>query len=379
MRTLAIISHTEHYEDADGTIYGLGSTVTEINHLLKVFDHIYHLGMLHEGRVPASALPYSSDRITFVALPALGGRDLSAKLALIFKAPLILRTIRSTLIKVNYFQFRAPTGIGVYVIPYLIGFSSTAGWFKYAGNWNQKQAPLAYAFQRWLLKHQKRKVTINGRWPDQPRQCLTFENPCLSAVEVELGKALVETKIKPPDAICLCFVGRLEEAKGVGIFLQALKHLEASEKAKIMCIAIVGDGPLRQQYQEESIAYGLPITFHGYLARHEVHEIYKRSHAIVLPSVSEGFPKVIAEAMNYGCIPIVSDVSSLSQYVKNDVNGYLLQSLSAHAITKALLKILYLSDDAYDTLIHKAREDHAKFTYAHYNQRIMADILNSKP
>jgi glycosyltransferase involved in cell wall biosynthesis len=66
----------------------------------------------------------------------------------------------------------------------------------------------------------------------------------------------------------------------------------------------------------------LPIVLHGALPRNAVFDIYRRSHFLLLPSRSEGFPKVVAEAANFGCIPIVSDVSSISQYV-NDNNGYL--------------------------------------------------------
>ena len=377
MRVLTIISHTEHYKDNDGTILGLGSTVTEINHLLDIFDHIYHVAMLHDCDAPSSALPYISNRISFVALPALGGETISDKLALIFKGPLVLKTIQSALRKADCFQFRAPTGIGVYVIPYLIGFSSKPGWFKYAGNWKQKQAPMAYRFQRWLLKNQKRKVTINGRWSDQPLQCLTFENPCLTAAEIEIGKLVVQTKGLKQGQLSLCFVGRLEEAKGVGILIRALSQLEASDKAKIKSIHIVGDGQLMQVYKEESQTSGLNFIFHGFLARHEVHEIYIKSHAIILPSASEGFPKVIAEAMNYGCLPIVSDVSSLSQYVKHNENGFLLNSISVSEITQVLTKVLHLSDAAYAAIIQNRNEQHQKFTYAYYNQRIKNEILTT--
>ncbi|SDS68387.1 Glycosyltransferase involved in cell wall bisynthesis [Formosa sp. Hel1_31_208] len=375
MRVLTIISHTEHYKDDDGTILGLGSTVTEINHLLEIFDHIYHVAMLHDCEAPSSALPYISNRISFVAIPALGGDTMRDKMNLIFKGPLVLKTVQSALRKADYFQFRAPTGIGVYVIPYLIGLSSKPGWFKYAGNWKQKQAPMAYRFQRWLLKKQKRKVTINGRWSDQPLHCLTFENPCLTAAEIEIGKIVIQTKRLEQGQLSLCFVGRLEEAKGVGFLIRALSQLEASDKAKIKNIHIVGDGQLMQVYKDESQSIGLNFIFHGFLARHEVHEIYKTSHAIILPSASEGFPKVIAEAMNYGCLPIVSNVSSLSQYVKHNENGFLLNAIRESEITKALAKVLYLSDGTYVAMIQNANEQHQKFTYAHYNQRIKNEIL----
>ena len=215
MRKLVIISHTEHYKKPDGSIVGLGSTITEINHLLEVFDEIVHVAMLHNSIAPPSALPYTSNKITFIPIPALGGKSMSSKLGVISKSPLVLRTVQKALRNSDVFQFRAPTGIGTYIIPYLMFFSSKNGWFKYAGNWKQKNAPLAYRFQRWLLKKQKRIVTINGKWPDQPKQCLTFENPCLSLSDVQNGKLHIQSKSLTNNAIELCFVGSTRRREGI--------------------------------------------------------------------------------------------------------------------------------------------------------------------
>src|SRR5690606_41947831 len=65
---------------------------------------------------------------------------------------------------------------------------SQKGWIKYAGNWKQKDAPVAYRFQTWLLERQSRPVTINGRWPNQPKHCLSYENPCLTKQELDEGQ-----------------------------------------------------------------------------------------------------------------------------------------------------------------------------------------------
>ena len=82
----------------------------------------------------------------------------------------------------------------VFLIPYLTLFSNKKGWYKYAGNWNQEQPPLGYRIQRYLLIKQSRLVTINGRWPNQPNHCLTFENPCLRNEDLEIGKKIAVNK-----------------------------------------------------------------------------------------------------------------------------------------------------------------------------------------
>ena len=375
MKTLTIISHTEHYKKPDGSIVGLGSTVTEINHLVEVFDTIIHVAMLHEVSAPPSALPYTSSKIKFVALPAVGGINTKDKLAIIFRAPKIVSIIKKAIQQTDYFQFRAPTGIGVFVIPYLMFFTNKNGWFKYAGNWKQEHAPIAYSFQRWLLKKQKRKVTINGTWIDQPKQCVTFENPCLTATEVKEGQIIISNKELDNKTVQFCFVGRLEEEKGVGLLIEAFKQLTEVEKMCIRDVAIVGDGKAKQKYIDSTKATNLPFTFHGFLSRNDVHNIYKESHAILLPSASEGFPKVIAEAMNYGCLPIVSNVSSISHYVQSDYNGFLLDAISVDCIVTSIRKVLELKPFQFSKMIQTQSTTQNKFTYSYYNNRVKNELI----
>ncbi|MEM5564572.1 glycosyltransferase [Psychroserpens sp. AS72] len=375
MRTLTIISHTEHYKTSQGTIVGLGSTITEINHLVEVFDEVIHVAMLHESVPPPSALPYTSKKIKFFALPALGGPKISDKLAIVWKAPSVIKTVNQAIKRTDYFQFRAPTGIGVFVIPYLIFFTSEKGWFKYAGNWKQKNAPIAYSFQRWLLRHQKRKVTINGKWKNQKSQCLTFENPCLTQEEISEGKRVINNKSIENTSLSFCFVGRLEAEKGIGLLIETLTSLSITEKAKLNTIHIVGDGKAKKNYQTLANKSDLNFIFHGFLSRNEVHNIYKISHAIILPSASEGFPKVIAEAMNYGCLPIVSNISSIEDYVKDEINGFLFFPITLSNLADKIKKTLNLSGFQYSKMIQAQNQELIKFTYKYYNKRIKEELL----
>ncbi len=375
MRILTIISHTEHYKLADGTIVGLGSTITEINHLMTVFDQIHHVAMLHSTEAPASALPYLSENIKFVPNKAVGGKGITDKLSVLGQAPKVINIVSKILKQSDYFQFRAPTGIGVYVIPYLIFFSSKKGWFKYAGNWNQQNAPLAYRFQKWMLKKQKRKVTINGVWPNQPNQCLTFENPCLNANDIEKGNRLVKEKTFNGNRVNFCFVGRLEEENGIGLLIQAFSKLDDNDCSKIGNIHIVGHGKDLDLYKQKASDLALKFHFHGFLSRNDVHDIYIDSHAIVLPSASEGFPKVIAEALNFGCLPIVSNVSGISNYVKEGQNGFLLNEISVEGIIDKLQDVLHLSIGNYKKMLEYKREHIEKFTFNYYNTRVENELL----
>ncbi|GGZ80967.1 glycosyltransferase [Algibacter mikhailovii] len=369
---LLIISHTEHYTDNNGVIVGWGPTLTEINYLATIFDEVYHIATHLDSVPPPSSLPYTSSNIHFIAIPYTGGKRLIDKFDIVWNAPCTILKVFKTLKKVDVFQLRAPTGIGVYLIPILMFFSNRKGWFKYAGNWSQENPPFGYAIQRWFLKRQKRKVTINGKWPKQPEQCLTFENPCITEKYQDEGvKVLVEKEFKPP--FIYCFAGRLEDEKGVRRIIEAFALLE--DKTKVKEVHLIGNGENIQEYKVLARKTEIAFVFHGFLNFNDVFKIFKKAHFFLLPSsASEGFPKVIAESLNFGCIPIVSDVSSIGQYIKNGENGFVLDPNTVNNLKDILEEIHRFKP-------HELKEMQSEqaliklFTYQYYLHRIKTDII----
>ncbi len=371
---LAVISHTDHYL-RDGQVVGWGPTVTELRHLLGLFDEIWHVAVLHKGvAAPPSALPYDSDRIHLVPIRPFGGEKWYRKLDILWQMPTVLGKVREVLRKADVFQFRAPTGIGVYLIPWLSLAVRKPGWFKYAGNWMQAHPPPGYRWQRFYLRHlQRRKVTVNGRWPDQPAHCLSFENPCLTEEDRAMGaQVLTEKGFAPPWR--LCFVGRLETPKGVGRILEALARWP--RPGQIEALHLVGDGPERARFEAQAEKLSIPVHFHGFLPRERVFEIYRQCHFFVLPSAaSEGFPKVIAEAANFGCVPIVSNVSSIPHYVKDGVSGCV-WNMQATAFSDFLeASLANMTERQLRDRARAAYEMAGDFTFSRYIQKIRTLIL----
>lgn len=368
---LAIISHTEHFIDDNGQIVGWGPTVREAISLLALFDEIWHVAVLSKDPAPPSAIPYNSERIHFVPIQPFGGPTIYHKLGLLLQAPKIIYTVNKVLKEVDYWQFRAPTGIGVFLIPWLSIFVNKKGWFKYAGNWGQYGAPLGYKWQRWcLITFQKNLVTINGSWPNQPKHCLSFDNPCLDEVERKAGAFIVKNKFYN-QKLNICFVGHLTKAKGADKILSALQFLPWE------CINefhLVGNGPLFNKFKE--IAEDFPLVMHGYLERDQVSKIMAKCHIQILPSESEGFPKVISEGVNYGCVPVVSDISAIGQTIINGIHGFLLDPhrLSNNYLAEDLSEILQRAD-----LLEIANSAYIlaeRFTFKRYHERIKKEILN---
>lgn len=320
-KKLVIISHTEHYTDADGVLKGWGSTVNEINFLADHWEAIYHVACLYPMATPASSLAYTRNNIHFVPLPPYGGKRLWDKFLILFKIPKIIYQVVRTIRGASEVQLRLPTSMGLFLLPLFSFFvpRNFTFWVKYAGNWEQENPPLSYSIQRWWLQKNiaQCKVTINGFWENQPSHCLSFENPCLTELDLERGKQMVLHKsFEGPFE--LIFIGRLETSKGVDRIISALKSIDFSQ---IKRMHFIGDGVARDEYREQCRFLGNKVIFHSFLEAAQVHDLLIQSHFLLLPSDSEGFPKVIAEAACYGVVPIVSNVGSIGHYI-NDTNGF---------------------------------------------------------
>lgn len=373
---IVIISHTEHYKSTEGVIKGWGSTIRELNHVAEICDELIHLAPLHNDLPPDSSLSYTSNKIQFVALKPSGGKGLK-KLSIIQTALHNLKLIHKYTKSADYAQFRAPTGMGLYVLPYLKLFRSNSYWIKYAGNWIDPEMPLGNRIQKYWLKNidRKVKVTINGRWESNPR-FIPFENPSLTSEEHLIGKDIINDKIKnSPDKFRLIFVGSLNRHKGVHLIIDTFIKLK--NKSCFSEILFVGDGAERKVFEKSAKQIDFPIHFLGHCSKEKVAELLARSHVLLLPSKSEGFPKVVGEAMNFGCIPIVSDVSCLSDYIKTGENGLVLDDLSSDAIWSALETISKWSLSDYHMALKKNAGLASRFTYQHYNFALKSKILRS--
>jgi glycosyltransferase involved in cell wall biosynthesis len=372
---LAIISHTEHYVNTKGEICGFESTVREIEHLREVFDQIIHIAPLHQGAILDNFRPYQKENIRFVPLKASGGKTLKNKMDIILHAPYNLKQIHRNIKEADWVQFRAPTGIGTFVLPYLLFVKKNRKWVKYAGNWKQKKPPWAYAFQRCILKHNVLHcpVTINGFWPNMRKHLLSFENPCLSQDEIaRAAKASAERKFVEP--YTLLFVGRIEKAKGIHILLRAIEQFQKADL--IRELHIIGHGYDYQELSKTKSIRQIPVLFHGALNREELNKYYAKSHYIILPSSSEGFPKVIAEAAAFGVIPVVSNVSSIGHYLKQDYNAFLLNRADESCLL-GFLNDLDAYPEKYRFMPERLMELSRKFSYETYNEKIRTLIINS--
>lgn len=152
----------------------------------------------------------------------------------------------------------------------------------------------------------------------------------VSAKRAEVGAAA--------DAILVGVVARLEPPKGHRYLLEALP--EVVKKYPQVHVILVGDGALRGELETlaQQLAISAHVTFLG--ARHDVNDLLNAIDLFVLPSISEGLPNVLLEAMACQKPVIASDVGGIPEVVRHGENGYLVPPGAAVALRETLLRSL---------------------------------------
>jgi glycosyltransferase involved in cell wall biosynthesis len=129
----------------------------------------------------------------------------------------------------------------------------------------------------------------------------------------------------------------------------------------------VGDGPEKPTWEAWAQEHGLDscAAFHGWLPRPALAEFYNRAHFMVLPSASEGWPKVLSEAMAYGAVPLAGAVSAIPQILAETGAGAALPPLDVAAFKDALLAYVAWPD-RWRAASQASRAAAPNFSYDHY-------------
>ncbi len=130
----------------------------------------------------------------------------------------------------------------------------------------------------------------------------------------------------------LVTVANLIPLKGIDILIRAL-----CSRPTIRLI-VIGDGPEREKLEKLSRELKLEeyVTFTGFISQEKVAEYLQSSTIFVLPSLSEGVPRSILEAMACGMFVIATRVGGIPDVITDGKNGLLVQPNDVNALSKAI-------------------------------------------
>lgn len=226
--------------------------------------------------------------------------------------------------KADAIHIRCPGNIGLLGCFVQLFFPFKTKTAKYAGNWDPKSnQPFSYKLQKWILSNtfltKKMTVLVYGEWKKQSKNI----KPFFTATYTENDKEAIKIRNFESEIIFL-FVGTLSQGKRPLYAIQLIEKLNAINNKCIL--HIYGDGALNFEIKKYVIDRHLEncVFFFGNKDKANIKEAYQKSHFLLLPSVSEGWPKVIAEAMFWGCLPISTPVSCVSNMLDSGNRGVIL-------------------------------------------------------
>jgi glycosyltransferase involved in cell wall biosynthesis len=154
----------------------------------------------------------------------------------------------------------------------------------------------------------------------------------------------------------ILFVGRLHAEKNVALLLRAVAGMR-SEAVTQVHLDIVGDGRERVELERLAGVLGLSacIAWHGWRSKEETAVHYRHSDCLVNPSMYEGMPNTVLEAMASGLAVVASDVGGNNELVIPGETGFLFRLSEPHAL-QAHLKTLAGSRELCRSLGARGRE-----------------------
>lgn len=147
-------------------------------------------------------------------------------------------------------------------------------------------------------------------------------------VNTELFKPVPVTKEKGR----VIFIGKLEDQKNVFQLIEAVSTLPVK-------LIIIGNGSLRPTLERFAKEKNTSVEFWGSIPNKQLPEELNKSELFILPSLYEGHPKVLLEAMSCGLPCIGTNVKGIDSVIEHEKNGYLCE-IGVESIRSAIKRVL---------------------------------------
>lgn len=158
---------------------------------------------------------------------------------------------------------------------------------------------------------------------------------------VDLGRFAHDYYRCPAPEVRILFVSRLIRRKGLQFLIEAVPRIR--EQANVPFeIRVVGDGPDKEFFTKriEELGASDCFRFYGYVDHGKLPEYYLDADIFVLPSLAEGMPNVVLEAMGSGLPIVATSVPGSEELVRTGENGFLVTPKESTLLAKTLITLI---------------------------------------
>lgn len=155
-----------------------------------------------------------------------------------------------------------------------------------------------------------------------------------------------------PDSVLFCFVGRLNQDKGISELFDAFSGLP--RQAYLLLVGGVDNSaPIPQDLQAAIKNHPRVYTL-GFME--DIRPALSLADMLVLPSYREGFPNVVLQAGAMKLPVIATDINGCNEIVEPDFNGWLVPARDSQALKKTMLLAMQTSEPERIRMGEQARE-----------------------
>ena len=162
---------------------------------------------------------------------------------------------------------------------------------------------------------------------------------------------------KSKDTKIFIHAGRISKPKNQLVLCRVFKQLVANGKDVVLVIA--GSPEEKAIYESIKPYFSDRIIYLG--ERNDIAELMSHADAFCLPSLWEGLPVTLLEALSVGCIPICSPVGGIVNVIESGKNGLLSKDSSESEYLKTVNAFLNMTDDEQALMKESALKSFEKY------------------
>lgn len=161
-----------------------------------------------------------------------------------------------------------------------------------------------------------------------------------------------------PETLIFLHPGRISEAKNQIVLCQVFDRLIKEGRDVVLLIA--GSNDDANIFQKISQYFSDKIVYLG--ERADIRDLFCVVDAFCLPSIWEGMPVTLLEAISVGCIPICSPVGGIPEIITDGVSGFLSTDSTINSYYDAVLRFIKLDDNSRKIMSQKCKQAFTPFS-----------------
>ena len=293
-------------------------------------------------------------------------RKLGLLFWLVASAPILIRELR----RADAVHVPIPGDVGT--LGMLLAFAFRKPLFvRHCGNWFV-QRTAAEHFWKWFMERFAggRNVMLATGGSAEPPSRRSQDVRWIfstSLTEQELMRYALRREKPAGGRLRLITVGRQEKGKGTDVVIKSLPRVLRTFHD--VTLDVVGDGAALNDLKSLASSLGVAarVKFHGKVDHTAVMALFERADLLCYPTASEGFPKVVLEALACGLPVVTTRVSVLPLLVNG--GGLLIDEATPEAVASALEEI-FAAEATYPAMSAHACETARQYSLERWGSTI---------